>query len=478
MIELLKKYNQFLIGILFLFYFLYTVSNSLELNKNILYATLLIVPIYFQTIFQFLYFYNKNGKPRLQDWFKLAVFFMLVLNYMSIVNTLNVNIDPNLYIVTNVVSLNNSPYAMIVIIFTLISLDVAYILHKSFFYKPLIYTESYTITRKNFIFILLIITTLFKFYLQFSGISGFGNDLDSNSGANSLLRMLSTYLAPVTLILCAYIIYIENYKNKYYTIIFYTSISLQVILGFLSGMKEQAISPILYVLVVFLISGRKIPKKLLLIGTLIIILLYPINNAYRSVISSHYLNTGSNITNMLIAINKVIEDPILDTLSSGIDSYSDRSSMLPFLLYSIENEEKWSYFKNMSRYLGLPVYWALPRVIWDEKPKADIGGVLYEQATGERTATSITVTTIGWAYLEGGLLFIIIIFILLGIIFEQVDNKNYKKPLVLVFYILLLHYSIKPEWDTYFMLSSLIQSFIIYWILLKFIGIQRINNEN
>jgi hypothetical protein len=54
MISIFRKYNQVLVGILFLFYFLYTLSNSLDINENVMYATLLVTIIYFQTIFVFL----------------------------------------------------------------------------------------------------------------------------------------------------------------------------------------------------------------------------------------------------------------------------------------------------------------------------------------------------------------------------------------------------------------------------------------
>ena len=70
------------------------------------------------------------------------------------------------------------------------------------------------------------------------------------------------------------------------------------------------------------------------------------------------------------------------------------------------------------------------------------------------------------------------IFVILGLIFEFIDNKNIKKPIFLIFYVVLLHKAIKPEWDPYFMISSLIPMLILYWGLLKLIGQKRITNEN
>lgn len=473
MLKIFKKYNQVLIGILFLFYFLYTLSNSLYINDNVMYATLLVIVIYFQTIFQFLYFYNKKGKPRLQDWMRLAIFFMLVLNFMKIVN--NSNGLAEIDFVVGKLSLDNSPFAMLIIIFTLISLDSAYILNNSFRKSNFNFGDTFIINRKYLVLNLLIITTLFQSYLLFSGITGFGNTENQISGGSSFISMLSSYITPFALILSAYIIFIENESNKKYLVIFYISLGIQIFTGFLSGMKENALEPILYATIVFLIAGKKIPRKLLLIGFIVVAFLYPINNSYRNVVSNPYLNTGSSILNMSIAIKIISEQPISETFLGGAESYGNRSSMFPFLLYAINNEEKWDYYKNMSRYLYLPIGWIVPRALLEDKPKADIGGILYEQVTGERTATSITVTNIGWAYLEGGILFIFITFILIGLILETIDKRNYKSPIVLLFYITLFHLAIKPEWDSYFMFSSLIPMLIIYTILLKIIGVQRIS---
>jgi hypothetical protein len=285
--------------------------------------------------------------------------------------------------------------------------------------------------------------------------------------------MLSSYINPFGLILSAYIIFIENNTNKKYQIIFYTTLAMQILIGFLSGMKENALEPILYTAFVFFVAGKKLPKNIIFIGLFFMALLYPINNVYRNVISNPHLNTGSSIINMAITIKKISSQPLLETLLSGVDSYGDRGAMFPFLLYSVNIEPKWNYYKNMTRYLAIPIAWFVPSAVWNDKPKADIGGVLYKLITGERTATAVTPTSLGWAYLEGGILFVFIIFTLIGLIYEYIGNKNIKKPIILLFYLTLFHFAIKPEWDPYFMITSLIPMYIIYWGLLKIIGTRK-----
>ncbi len=468
MTNVIKNNISLIIGLIFILYYLYTFSNALDINRYIVNALLLVIVIYFQTVWNFFYFYKKNGKPRLQDWFRLSIFMMIVLNFMKIIN--NVDNSANIEFVVGKLSLNNADFTMLVIIFTLLSLDIAYVIHNTF--KNNINDNGiYSINHKNWVFGLLILSTIFNSYLLFSGATGFG--VKNTSGLISFVSMLLNYIGPFALIISAYIIYIENSKNTLYIKIFYSTLIIQVILGFLSGMKENAIEPILYVVIVFLISGRKISQKFLMISIFFFILLYPINSAYRTVIGTPHLNTGSSVVNMAIAIKIVTTEPLLEILLSGADSYGSRGEMFPFLLYAINIEERWNYYKYMDRYIFIPIVWFIPSGLWEGKPRADIGGVLYELVTGTRTATSITPTTIGWVYFEGGILFIFLIFIILGLIFEFIDNKSIKKPIILLFYIILFHKAIKPEWDPYFMITSLIPMLIIYIGLLKIIGINR-----
>lgn len=479
MTKIIKKYNQVIIGLVFLFYFLYTLSNAIEISQDVIYATLLIVIIYFLTVFEFFYFYNKYGRPRLQDWLRISFFLILILNYMKIVN--NFFIEKNFKVGTISLSLDNSIYVMFIIFIVLIFLDIAYLLYKIFTKNNNYNNNSkyfFIINKKNLVSYLLIFTTVFQSYLLVSGINSFGNTNQDNSGILSLIRMLSGYLTPFPLIISAYIIFIENYRERKFLSIFYISLSVQILNGFLSGMKENILEPILYVIIVYLVSGKKISKKLTVSGILIIIFLYPINSTYRNVITNPHLRTNSNLINFVITFKIISKQSISETLFGGVESYSERTSMFPFLLYAIDYEKNWDYYKDMTRYITLPINWAIPRVIWADKPKADTGAILYEKITGKKSLTAVTPTSIGWAYFEGGILYLILIFIIVGLVLEYIDNRNLKNPLALVFYIILFQACLKPEWDPYFLISSLIPMIIIYLLLIKIIGVRRISIEN
>ena len=89
--------------------------------------------------------------------------------------------------------------------------------------------------------------------------------------------------------------------------------------------------------------------------------------------------------------------------------------------------------------------------------------------SGRESPNSITVSTIGWAYLEGGPTYVLVIFVLLGIIFNLIDyyrNKSIKHEL---FWIMALLIVIKPEWDPFYGIVQLIQMFILINILNYFL---------
>lgn len=472
--EWIKQYGQFIFAMLFLFYFLYTFTNALDNSTEAVVAILLTLMLYIQSFGFFFYFYKKIGRPRLIEWLKISLFIMIVLNFMKIINNAAGQTTVNFSVTT--ISLNDAPFTMLVIIFAFLALDLGYLLSKLIKVKR--HNKQYAIKRKGWIFGILIFSTTIQGYLIFSGLSiyGEGSELKYTTGVISLAKTLAGILNPFALVMSAYIVFIEHNKNKIYLNIFYASLFTQASLGLLTGMKENALLPILYVGIVFLFGGWKLSKKMIYVGLFIFTLLYPVNNAYRNVINDPHTNTGSSALNMAIAVRTVFTKPLMETLLGGIESYGDRGSMYPYLQYSINTEPTWDYYKHMTRYITLPVVWLIPRAIWPEKPRADVGSVFTQKIIGVASRTSVTPTNIGWAYLEGGVLFIILIFVILGLLFTFIDKKNHTNPIVLLFYVFIFHKSIKPEWDPYFMFASVIQIYIMYWILLKLIGIKKLGH--
>ena len=121
MFNFIKSNSQIFFGFIFGMYFLFTLSNAVDINNTVSIAVLLTIIIYIQSIGTFFYFYKKNGKPRLQDWIRVGLFITLVLDFMKIVN--KANGQDSITFIVNSVSLNDSSFVLIIIIFAFISLD-------------------------------------------------------------------------------------------------------------------------------------------------------------------------------------------------------------------------------------------------------------------------------------------------------------------------------------------------------------------
>lgn len=121
----------------------------------------------------------------------------------------------------------------------------------------------------------------------------------------------------------------------------------------------------------------------------------------------------------------------------------------------------------MDRFPYLPFSF-LPRFLLPSKPVSDTGIVLNKMMTGY-DRSSQTATTFGWAYLEGGIYFVLIEFFIFGIVLSLFQFSKRKNEIFLQLFLgNLTIMMLKVESDIYFLLATIIQDFIIYSILTFF----------
>ena len=109
-----------------------------------------------------------------------------------------------------------------------------------------------------------------------------------------------------------------------------------------------------------------------------------------------------------------------------------------------------------------------------EKPKSETGAVLNEIMVGVNT-NSVTVTTYGWAYYEGGFFYVFLLFLLFGLFINYFQYQlGFDNLLGMLLYIELLVIMLKVEMDIYFLISGVLQTILIYLIMIKIL----INQNN
>lgn len=470
-----KKLLFFMIFTVYLIYFLIVFMKSFNLPEEVGYAILFSIILFFQSIGEFFYFWIKNNKPRLQDWFRIIIFLEIVLNLYSIVNSSHTEY---IELINSIIINYRYIFLSLLNIFIIyVILDFIYMIF-NIIYKDNSYINNikkYKVGAKKIALSFYAFSVILKFYLLINGMYGFGEI--KLSGINSLIYNLSNILNFLGLISVLYIIYIERYNNILFKKIFFIFFVLDIFIGLLSGMKEFMLTPILYFLIIYLLSGNKIPFKIIIIMFFLGIIIYPLNNIYRNIISNPLYSKLSKVEKFQLAITLIKNKNIDILFSKSISSYGNRVSFFPIYLYSIQNEQNWNQYKYMTRYIYLPISF-LPRFIIKNKPSAINGNILYHKITQNNLRNvSITPTAIGWSYLEGGIFFVIVIFFILGIVIELIDRSNKQNLFNLFLFIFLLHKLLKPEWDPYFLLTSLLQIIIISFIYLKIIKFKRIYNE-
>lgn len=466
----MKALVQIFLALFFTLYGFVTLTNGFNLSGNVGVTVALFIPIaYIQSIFFPAKKYLSRGNLGLKDFLKVSLFIYIAISYMQDINKATSTVY---YVGLLRVDLEESWLVMLYYCLGILALDLGSILG-SIKRKRERYLERRIESIRPIIpFLLLIISSVFMFVLLRTGASGYGTDLIYTHGIFSLINNSVGILNTFSLTLSAYVVFRKKEISNNYKRIFIVIVLFQIGMGLMSGLKEEAITPVVIVAIIYILSGFKVKAKYLLISVIAIIFLYPITNSYRNVINDPFYENSSKIEMLHISIASLLNDTGHEgVFDQSLESYSSRLSQYPYLHSAIENQESWSYYANMERYWFLPVYPFIPRFLWVDKPRSDVGAYYYEILTG-LMSNSVTVTSLGWAYLEGGLVYMLIIFAFIGFTLNHIDRLRDKSLFFLLIYIHVFLLVIKPEWDPFFAFAGGLQAALIYYIMLKVIKIK------
>lgn len=459
--RLIKRFIWFFYTLFFIYTLVFI--EKTELLFSVFFCGLLIQ----LTLIKFIKNWYKFKQPRLLDWFRLGTFASIVLNFLSLVGVF----DKNHSITVNGVAEVSTDLvlpALFVVFIGLLALILAESIHVKFnnYNKNKRITYFHVFRHRRFFSFVTIIVLVIKGYLLLTGVTGYGVYEEYTTGQYSFLLQTLNILTTFTLAIYAVLKYIHKHSTAIFNTLFFTYLIAQIGFGFLSGMKEDIITPIIIVLIPYVIGGNKVPKKFIYLSLLFIILLYPITNNYRTVLNKNPNLTKTNA--FKLGVSHTLDQGFIGSITSGTESYQSRFSLFPILMYSISEETKWDNYKYLNRYFYLPVGWIIPRVILPEKPVSNTGAELNYMLTGNNKS-SITPSTYGWAFFEGGYIFVFTSFLILGLIISLLQTLLNKESLFhLILYIVVLVSLLKVESDIYFRLTSLFQTILIGSIVCLF----------
>lgn len=463
--------SKILIWFAFIVFSLYYI-DKIKTRETVLYELIISGFIIQLSLMSFLENWYKDGRPTLLDWFRFTTFYAILINYFSLIDKLDESIEwvygkiylkqelilpALLTILIGLLALKISEW--VVYFLTIRKRNKHQLLQKKFFVKYIIKNEIAFYSLGCFVFSI-------QIYLLLTGAIGYGTFGETAVSSFGFLLQILNSLNVLFILSLGYLRYyfqLNNLKINFFHLFFFI---LSLLFGLLSGMKEFTIIPLVSYAIPYVMGGKKLPKKLIVFGAIILALLYPINDNYRSALNNFQ---GISKTDAFgIALTKTFSSDFGEVFSSSSDKFSNRLAMYPILQYSMELEPNWRYFKHMDRFVYLPVSY-LPRFLVPSKPIADTGAVLNKAITGFDN-NSQTPTTFGWSYLEGGEVYVFITFLLLGLVVSGINFSVNKLNLfsLLLFGDILIT-MLKVETDIYFLLAKILQDIIILFFFTKFL---------
>jgi predicted neutral ceramidase superfamily lipid hydrolase len=112
------------------------------------------------------------------------------------------------------------------------------------------------------------------------------------------------------------------------------------------------------------------------------------------------------------------------------------------------------------------------------KPKSETGAVLSDMISGI-TTNSLTPTTYGWAFFEGGLFFVFVLFFCFGFFVSYFQfNFGMNSLFYLLLYISMFISLLKVESDIYFLISGTLQQVFVYFLFYKVLFKRQVQRYN
>jgi hypothetical protein len=238
------------------------------------------------------------------------------------------------------------------------------------------------------------------------GISTFLWTISDAGAQQSNLPFMSevTFVANllnVALVVSAIEVLGKHSKDPLIRFVFGASVVFSIVFGALSGMKSEILYPILYLLVVYTMTNRRLPR-IAVIMPLLLIIIYPFVDAYRRNLDIGYAQVATTLSGQADVLTKTFEDVVESPFSGREQSgksfalATDRLSLLSYM-HDVIGLPAPSLLNGDEKVWMAPFYPLIPRFLWKNKPILDKGSRL-SVALGKPPTTATAITQIGDLY--------------------------------------------------------------------------------
>jgi hypothetical protein len=317
-----------------------------------------------------------------------------------------------------------------------------------------------------------------KLYLLKNQLYSYTGSLDKyydNLGSMQVLNFVAQF-GTLGLIVVA----IERYrhpKDELWRILFAAALATEIFWGLISGMKGLALQNFILVAVVSSLVMKRLNMRWIVILILGLVLLYPISEAYRSVLIEG--NTGvSSFEGAAqagqMAFHRAGEGGA--TAGSlgreGLDATFLRLDLLTCVAQVLTLGPRASLVKGDERWWMIPIYPFVPRSLWPSKPILNEGQRFNFALAGgsgdtEAFTSSTAVTYPGDLFIQFGLWGIPVGMFALGIVAQWLTNRLSAsvEPRELFVYTAVFLLGFPLEADVFLLWTSLIKLLAIFYVL-------------
>lgn len=251
----------------------------------------------------------------------------------------------------------------------------------------------------------------------------------TDGAAGSILFLLSRQMQ-VAIVLLAYDNFRQDQVAPSMTLLLYGALAVSFITGLLSGLLENALIPLVLVALVYWHVRRRLPWRWLIIGAALYLILNPAKFAYRSVV--WYGATQTTATERVSLWSDLASESAAGLFNRSGTSVAE--STLYGSLARFDLVHKFAYVYHLTpsyipyyhgQTYGYFVYAWIPRIFWPDKPSANVNeqidvDYMLKQAG---SSTSIGIGQLPEAYINFGLIGIVLVMGIQGFVFALLDSS-------------------------------------------------------
>jgi len=243
-----------------------------------------------------------------------------------------------------------------------------------------------------------------KLLMWRAGLFSYIADPSARAASQGFLQWLGFLANLLTgaLIVSAIEIFGKQSRGSLIRTVFWLSLVGSLGFGAISGMKGEIVQPVLFVILVYGVCKRRLPRTAVLLPVILALVIYPFVEAYRHNLSQGYGAQVNTVGGLQAVLVQSFDDAFLNFGSKGEQAAQSSS----------QAKQRLSYLTNLREVLELPdpsvlvgdekiwlapIYPLIPRFLWKNKPVMD-EGVRFAMALGSRGGTSEAMTPIGDLY--------------------------------------------------------------------------------